>query len=243
MTDWPRVTILLLTYEDGQRHTAERTLRAALDGITYSGELAVHIADDGSVEGHREALHELAGGYQQVVSAVVTNANRRGYGHSYNLATQEVHGHSGCVLVLEDDWELTVPLDLDPLVETLLHGTDSAEHHVVGCIRLGYLGFTQRLLGEVAHTPAGPMLLLDWKSSEPHVAAGHPRLETVDWERNVGPWAEGLAPGATEFDWCHRPAARVGVAWPLNYGPASQQANSLFVHTGAHGLGEVAPEA
>lgn len=241
MTDWPRVTILLLTYEDGERHTAARTLRAALDGIAYSGELAVHIADDGSVDGHREALHELAGGYPQVVSAVVTNANRRGYGHSYNLATQEVHGHSAAVLVLEDDWELTTPLDLDPLVLTL--GSFNTDFTGVDCIRLGYLGFTQELRGKVVHTHAGPMILLDPDSAEPHVAAGHPRLETVHFERAVGPWAEGLAPGATEFDWCHRRAARVGVAWPLNYGPASQQANSLFVHTGAHGLGEVEPEA
>lgn len=242
MTDRPRVTILLLTYEDGKRNTAEATLRAALDGITYSGEIAVHIADDGSVEGHVDRLRALAGGYAHVVAVGSTNVARRGYGASYNAATQLVHlTHDGVVLVLEDDWELTRPLDLDPLVDAL--GGVYAFAPGVQCIRLGYLGFTQSLHGEVVHTPAGPMLLLDPASDEPHVAAGHPRLESVAFERAVGPWAEGLAPGATEFDWCHRTGARIGVAWPLNYGPASQQANSLFVHTGAHGLGEVEPEA
>lgn len=96
--------------------------------------------------------------------------------------------------------------------------------------------------GQFAHTPAGTMIRIDERSDEPHVAAGHARLETIVYERAVGPWAEGLAPGATEFEWVHRPAARRGIAWPLDLGPASQRSDSLFVHTGAHALGEVEPE-
>lgn len=239
MTDWPRVTIMLLTFEDGQRNTAERTLRAVLDHVAYPGPLAVHIADDGSVGGHIERLVEVAGGYEIVESVSVTNAARRGYGHSYNLATQAVHVRSKVVLPLEDDWELTRPLDLAPLVETL--GGFSTQRMPIDCIRLGYLGFTQSLRGTFVHTPAGPMVVLDADSDEPHVFAGHPRLETVAFERAVGPWPEGIAPGATEFAVCHRPQARSGVAWPLDLGPAAQRGDSLFVHIGGHGLGEVEP--
>lgn len=241
-TDWPRVTVLLLTYEDGERNTAQATLRDALDGLHYSGPLAVHIADDGSVPGHVDALRNLAGSYGHVLDVGSTDAERHGYGRSYNLATQAVHeaGYDGIVLPLEDDWSLTRPLDLDPLVETLrLPDTGLG----IACIRMGYLGFTQPLYGQVVHTPAGPMLRLNAHSDEPHVPSGHPRLETVTYQRAVGPWTEGLAPGATEFDWCHRPRARMGVAWPFDLGPASQRSDSLFVHTGAHGLGEVEPDA
>lgn len=235
---WPRVTILLLTYEDGQRRTALPTLRAALDHIRYPGPLNLHIADDGSVPGHVEALRRLAGGYPGVGTIGHTDAARRGYGASYNLATQAFHPTADVVLVLEDDWVLQRDLDLSPLVDTLYES-----HPYIACIRLGYLGFTQELRAiRIEATSAGPMVLLDSESEEPHVAAGHPRLELVEHQQEIGPWPEGIAPGATEWEWCRREAARRGVVWPLDYGPASMRADSLFVHTGAHALGELEPE-
>lgn len=235
---WPRVTILLLTYEDGERRTALPTMRAALDHITYPGGLNVHIADDGSVPGHVDALRQLAGGYHHVGTVGHTDAARRGYGASYNLATQAIHPAADVVLVLEDDWLLQRDLDLGPLVDTLYEC-----HPYLRTIRMGYLGFTQTLLAtQIIHTPAGPMVLLDPESPEPHVASGHPRLELVEYQQDVGPWPEGLAPGATEWEWCRRQTARGGVAWPLDLGPASQNDRSLFAHTGAHALGEVEPE-
>jgi len=203
--------------------------------MRYSGPLHVHIADDGSIPGHVDALREIAGAYAHVQSVGSTNAERRGYGASYNLASQSIHTHHEIVIPIEDDWELSRDLDLDPLVETLTAGIG------IECIRLGYLGFTQALLGAVTHTPGGPMLLIDPRSPERHVAAGHPRIETRAWERAVGPWAERIQAGATEFDWCGRPAARSGVAWPLDLGPASQRGDALFAHIGAHGLGEITP--
>lgn len=229
---WPSVCILLLTYEDGQRGTAERTLRAVLDHVRYSGPLHVHIADDGSVSGHVDALRAIASGYAAVATVGATNAGRRGYGASYNLATQAIHGAHPIVLPLEDDWELRRPLDLDPLVSTI------KADNGIECIRLGYLGHTQDLHGTVIHTHAGQMLVIDSDSPERHVAAGHPRIETVAWERRVGPWAEGLAAGMTEFEWCGRFAARRGVAWPMDL---VRPYGDLFGHIGAHGLGEIEP--
>ncbi len=235
---YPRVTILLLTYEDGARKTAAPTLRAALDNILYPGELSVHIADDGSQPGHVDALRELAGGYSHIKTIGSTDAARRGYGASYNLATQRIHPSTEVVLVLEDDWELSRHLELAPLVETLWFSREPEIH----TIRLGYIGMTQPLWCEVVNTAGGKMIYFDPDSPEPHVSAGHPRLETVTQQKKIGPWAEGLAPGATEFEWCRRREARTGIAWPLDIGPASQRSDSLFRHTGAHGLGEVQPE-
>lgn len=208
-----KVALMLLTYSPGLEHPrslyAQRTLRSALDRLRYSGPLSVHIADDGSGPGHVDLLREIAGGYASVQGVTSTSADRRGYGASYNEGTRVIHDYASYVLPLEDDWELREDLDLDPLIAAL--STD-----VLGCVRLGYLGHTQRLDGSVLALAGQNYLALDPASPEPHVWAGHPRLEARAWQRLVGPWPTGLNPGETEFSVAHRPAARVGVGWPLD---------------------------
>lgn len=203
-----RITILLLTYK--RLDYARRTLKCALDKIKTTHELAVHIADDGSGGKHIASLRELAGGYAHVVAVGHSDSNRGGYGCNYNLATQQVHLGSDVVLCLEDDWELQRDLDLDPLVKTLVEST------TIGCIRMGYIGFTQELRGHLEVHNNEHFFVFDPDSPEPHVWAGHPRLETKEWQVKVGPWIEGLAPGATEFHMAKVPRSRVGVAWPLD---------------------------
>lgn len=217
-----KVTLLLLTY--ARTLYATKTLRSTLDHVRYSGQLSVHIADDGSDEAHRTALYDLAGGYPNVVGVSVSNSERSGYGANFNLASQTVHLHTNLVLAVEDDWELTRELDLDALVKVL------ATEPRISCIRLGYLSFTQQLRGEVLDVDGYKYLLFDPDSPEPHVFAGHPRLECVTYQRAVGPWPEGLAPGATEFSVCHRRTARTGVAWPLDL--VAPRGN-MFAHIGA----------
>ena len=226
------LTILLLTYGLGDRREyAYRTLHCALDLIRYDGPLFVHIADDGSEPEHRSVLSAIAGGYAHVSGVSVTNAERGGYGRSFNLASQAIHPRGGLVLPLEDDWLLTRPLDVTALAPAFGGGID--------CIRLGYLGWTQQLRGWLISAVGQVMMMIDPESPEPHVAAGHPRIETVEYQRRVGPWAEGLAPGMTEFDWCRRPEARIGVVWPLDL---VAPRGDLFAHIGTFELGELMPE-
>lgn len=195
--------VLLLTYN--RRKYAEATLRAVLDNITWSGVLDVHIADDGSPAGYVDALRALVGGYSSVRNVGASCSDRRGYGANYNIATQHIHGTADYVLPLEDDWVLTSRLDCDTLAATL-----SDER--LGCVRLGYLGATQPLFAELVRINGASYWLLDPMSAEPHVFAGHPRLETVAWQRAQGPWPEGLDPNQTEFDVASR--IREGIAWP-----------------------------
>lgn len=204
---YPKICLLLLTFE--RRDYAERTLRSALENIRWPEPLSVHIADDGSNQEHRNFLYELAMGYSNVQGVSVTNAERGGYGKSYNLALQVVHQFAEFILPLEDDWELRQVLDLEPLVAAL-------EEDIFGCIRMGYLGSTQPLRGEICYAAMHTYLRLDPASPEPHVWAGHPRLETREWQRKVGPWPEGLDPGSTEFSVACRKEAREGVVWPLD---------------------------
>jgi len=212
------VCVMLLTYD--RYEYAELTLKSALENIRYGGPLSVHIADDGSPDGYVPALIELAKGIG-IAQVSSTNSNHRGYGANYNAATQVVHGFADVVLPLEDDWQLTRALELERYIPAL---------DVFGCIRMGYLGFTQPLHGELKHVADATWLKLWERSYEPHVWTGHPRLETVDWERAVGPWPELLEPGATEFYVSKKEAARVGVAWPMSY--ITPEGN-MFAHIGS----------
>lgn len=218
-----RLTICLLTYD--RLDYASRTLRSTLDNIRFSGELAVHIADDGSGDEYIKVLHEIAGGYPNIVSISVSNSGHKGYGANYNLAMQQVHPFSECILPLEDDWELTKILQADNIVNVLENKQNN-----IGCIRLGYLGYTQELRGAFKYINGEHYILLDSNSPEPHIFAGHPRIETREWARTVGPWPEGLDPNLTEFKVTHMPNARKGVAWPASL---IQPDGGLFVHIGA----------
>lgn len=235
----PTVAILLLTYEpggDSPRNTAATTLEAALKHINYSGPLILHIADDGSERpGHVDELTKIAGKSKKLDAVSSTNSKRGGYGANYNLATQVVHQQAHIVLPLEDDWELRRDLDLDPLVAMLVQG-----EHGANCIRLGYLGYTQPLAGTFVHSAhVGAAVLLSPDSPERHVYAGHPRLETVGFEREIGEWPVGLAAGATEFEVCGRPESRRGIIWPFQLNPDGD----LFAHIGSVSLnGEGAKE-
>lgn len=213
------LTICLLTYN--RFEYARTTLESVLKNVVYDGNMAVHIADDGSPSGY---IDDLVASMVRNVPVSWSNSERGGYGANYNLAMQTVHNLSRFVLPLEDDWELTRRLDLNRLTRDLLILGG-------GCIRLGYLGFTQELRGKAVRGEEDVYLRLDANSDEPHVFAGHPRLETTEWARLVGPWPEGLGAGATEFAVSKLPTARQRVFWPMELVKPN---GDLFAHIGTH---------
>lgn len=214
---------MLLTYN--RLTYAEKTLRSTLRLVaSREHELAVHIADDGSGPGYIDHLLNVVKDYPFIETVSHSNSQRGGYGRNYNLGTQAIHHRSDFIMPTEDDWELVKPLDLDMLVRAL-EGKIGIE-----CIRLGYLSFTQALYGRVMSPPPNweKYLLLDPQSKEPHVFAGHPRLESRAFQQRVGAWPEQLAPGDTEFAVAHKLTARTGVAWPMFFDPQ----NGPFCHIG-----------
>jgi GT2 family glycosyltransferase len=213
-----KLCVLFLTYN--RMVYADPCLRSILRNIKWSGELHVHIADDGSPGNYVDSLRTIVGSNSAVHSVGVSNSERRGYGANYNLATQHIHNWCDLVLVVEDDWKLMHKLDLDKLAVAL-------EDARIGCIRLGYLGITQQLYGEFVYIDSMSFWLLDHNSSEPHVFAGHPRLETVGWQRYAGTWPEGEDPNRTEFLVAER--VRKGVAWPAWANP---DGSTWFAHIG-----------
>jgi len=226
------ITIVLLTWApnvNSPRHEyAKKTLESVLTHVNPGPHnLQIHIADDGSGPDHVETLIRICKNHGFEPS--VTNAERGGYGRSYNLATNHVHERSDLIMPIEDDWELSKPLNLEPLARAI---EDSKGE--IKCIRLGYIGFTADLRGKFVWHGGNLYMLLDPNSPEVHVFAGHPRLETVEFERSIGTWPEGISAGATEWDVAHRWDSRVGVVWPVDLSiPASQEVGgALFGHIG-----------
>ena len=221
------IVILLLTYD--RLEVAKITLESVAANLRSSEELWLHIADDGSSQEYRDELVELARRrYGDNVS--VTNSGRAGYGGNYNTATQIVHEVADVVLPLEDDWELVRELEIDPIVAVL-------RAHAFNCVRLGYIGYTDELRGTLRWHEGLHWLEFDPESPEKHVFAGGPRLETVKFERAVGPWPENEEQGQTELLVAGRKEARTGVAWPIEL---VKPRGDAFVHIGATPAGEKA---
>lgn len=214
------ICVMLITYD--RFDVARRTLEAIASNLRCSEEVWMHIADDGSSQDYRDELVGIARSlYDKNVS--ITNSNRTGYGGNYNTATQIVHEMTDIVLPLEDDWELRRELQVDPMVRVLRAG-------IFNCVRLGYIGYTDELRGIFRSHEGMQWLELDPSSPERHVFAGHPRLETVAFEKAVGPWPEGMQQGLTEMVIADRPESRQKVAWPVDL---IHPVGDLFGHTGA----------
>jgi hypothetical protein len=214
------LAIVLLTYN--RFDYAVASIRSTLDNLHFTGKLSVHIADDGSDGDYIDRLMQIIGGYAGIdISS--SNSKHSGYGANYNLAMQSVHPYNDFVLPLEDDWILTKPFHINSIIDAL-------NQRRFGCVRLGYLGYTQPLHGEMIWVANHHYFLIDSTTPEPHVFAGHPRIETVEWARSVGPWPEGLDPNLTEFTVAHYPNSRKGVVWPADIVHPS---GDLFAHIGA----------
>lgn len=205
---------MLLTYN--RLDYAKTTLKSTLSKLkTKQHDIQVHIASDGDDDVYIDTLRKLCD-----CPVTTSNSMRGGYGANYNLATQVVHPISDYILPLEDDWELSRDFDIDPIIISL---------ESFNCVRLGYIGYTQPLRGTFEYIAGFNYLRLDPDSEEPHVFAGHPRLESVRFEREVGEWPLGVDPGTTEFIVAHRPEARQGIAWPCDL---IHPRGDLFAHIG-----------
>lgn len=225
-----KVVVNFLTFTPSMDHPrvqyAEQCLNALFANLTFDkGELLYHIADDGSPKEHVDKLLELAKDWG--IEPTVSNSNRSGYGGNFNTATQYTHSLAEFVIPIEEDWELVRPFDISSMIKAIQEDTR------IECIRLGYLGWTEDLKGKLVQSAAQTFLLFDADSPETHVFAGHPRIETVAFEKRIGEWPVGIKAGWTEMDICKRKESRTGVAWPLDAGiNASQDYCRLFAHVG-----------
>lgn len=218
------IAIVLFTHADPLERAdyAKKTLSALASYLEADEEFWLHIADDGSSQEFRDDIMKMA--RELYGNTSISNSEGRGYGASYNLATQSVHRIADLILPLEDDWEMCRSFNLDAFAKVLREGH-------FNCIRMGYIGYTDTLRATFKYYDGYHYLHLDPDSPEKHVFAGGPRLETVEFERSVEPWPEGLGAGHTELEVIGRPEVRQGIAWPIGH---ILPRGDVFLHIGTH---------
>lgn len=214
------IGIAFLTYN--RLAVARRCMEALGVHLQASEPLWFHLADDGSSQDYRDELAELARTFAGN-NFSMSNSERTGYGGNYNEACQVLHRIADIVLPLEDDWEIIRDFNLDPIAKVLRDG-------LFGCVRMAYIGYTAEIRATFRWGENLQWLELDPESSEKHIWTGGPRLETVEWQRAVGPWLEGLEQGQTELEVSSRPASRHKVAWPISL---IHPRGDVFVHVGS----------
>jgi hypothetical protein len=207
------ITVILQTFQ--RTEYALRTIAAARANLRYS-DLRWYVADDGSRPEHVEAV-------LGALPDARYHSARRGYGGNANAAWAVAE--SALCFFLEDDWELTQPLDLYPYACLLM------ECQEVGMVRLGLLNLDLR------GRTWGHGGRVWWKlDREPHhegtpVFTGHPSLRHRRYLGAYGGYPEGLSPGDTELAYAYQfrqgtPDAP-GIVWPADY-----PANGYFAHIG-----------
>jgi len=223
--DLPRLIVCITTAEaHDQNERGLRAIRSTLANVRYSGPLLVHIEDAGSSQDYRKLCLELASSFPSDGYSI-SNGQNRGYGASHNLALQQLHALAGIFLMVEDEYELVRPLDLDVLVPAFF------DKDWVGCIRLAQLEFPSR--GQVVDIGGLRYLNLDIES-KCAVWTHAPRLETRRFQREQqGSWPEDLPVDKCRASIARK--AREGILWPLDLAvSASASSSSLFVPQGGH---------
>lgn len=139
MGDMPPIAICLLTCD--RTELAIRVIRAFRSNASYAGAMVWLVAQDSEHAAHGDAImHELAGADVAADSFRL----RLGPGPAWNMAIKLALEHWDYLLWLEDDWELTYPLDLTPYIQLLMDRPD------VGTVRLSGLP-TGLLMESVGH--------------------------------------------------------------------------------------------
>lgn len=225
------VTIIITTYN--RTDLALQTIKGLKQNLVYEN-LAWHIADDGSDQGHIERL------LQEIPDATVTNAERQGVGVSKNLALKKAFEKSQIVMLLEDDWWLRDRLDLSTHADLLM------SNERVGIIRYGWLS-SDTLTASLVGDKSGYGNMCYWKihqNSGQYCYSGQVSLRHKRWYDVIGYHAEGINAGLEELDMCGRynnfdnPPE---ILWPANI-PCHYN-TSMFVDIGSgHSLNSIEPE-
>jgi glycosyltransferase involved in cell wall biosynthesis len=194
--EWPEVVILLVTFK--RTEYALRTVRGLVTHLYYPN-LVWHIADDGSGEEHQQAIIAAIGDQPWQLSDA---RQQGGAGYNRNVGLRHAFDRTPYVLHIEDDWELTEPLDLRIPVQVLM------EHQDVGMVRMGYIE-----AGHVARSVpyCGRIWWeLDKESGHTHIFAGHPHVLHRRLHEAYGWYPEGILPGPTELGFADRVRERDG---------------------------------
>ncbi len=216
MNDYPPVIATIFTYR--RLNLALETIRSIKEKLIYPN-IGFHIADDGSgIDYIARLIEEIGPEY----SLTVSDAQRGGVGKSMNLGVTAALERADLWAHTEDDWTLPEPLDLTPCVRLLM------EDESIGMVRLGRLS-----AGPRAQVIGGADKVW-WKfekNSDTYVFSGNASLRHRRFHDAYGQYTEGLTPGKTELNYCHKFNTTEGpsIVWAAWLTPAQ-----TFQHAGDH---------
>ena len=226
MTDVPPVFVLLTTYK--RTELALRTIEGIKKNLLW-GNIGWVLVDDGSPSAD---IKLLINAIEPANHLWVYQSEHRGVGHNMNVGLQHIWDIGGqLVLLTEDDWELTQPLDFTPYVNVLLNNED------IGYVRMGYLSFGLR--GELISRENMLWFDIERNPNYQYNYVGHAGLRHKRFFDAVGPFSEGLSPGQNELDYGSKynyAAIAPKIVWPAEWGVWGK-----FGHIGGVSMADVEP--
>lgn len=175
------IAIILQTYQ--RTDYAVATIRAVKEHLRYGGALHWCVADDGSEPGHVKAIVREIGD-----ALALVRSERIGYGALANVMWEYADGITDLTLWLEDDWELSAPLDLTPYAQLLADDTS------IGMVRLGHVPGDS----DVQEVTLDGIAYYEFLKSTSYFFSGNPSLRHKRFRECYGPYPVGEQPGETE---------------------------------------------
>lgn len=200
MSDKLPITVIITTYDPGDNSRYPLLLKvceALAKNLKYPN-LRYLITDDTKSYDHHLQMVDATQLYLgEGVEIQYINTAGRGVGFAKNNALREAFKVSPIVLLMEDDWLLTEPLDLLPHVQLLL------DHDDIGIIRMGFLGgdMTAKRMDYGSWDAAYWWLQA---GSGFYVYSGQTSLRHARYYSAVGWHDENCTPGQEEESMCWR---------------------------------------
>lgn len=237
MKDLPPITVLVITYN--RRAELKQTLKALYNHLYYDGVIRYLIADDSTGGTYRDdVLSDVGAARMSEETRFVSTPHNSGWAGNFNHAYS--HVKDDFVLLIEDDYVLTHPIDISPYAALML------AHDGIGLVRLdGIAG--HKAVVHVAETDIGDYMphyrqgiglpgkinyfLMDNSSRELWLYSNRVHLKHRRFHDFYGLYPEGLRLGATEESMAHivkdkmTLAGAPAIAVPFD-------ANSYFDHIG-----------
>ena len=226
MGEIPAVYCLITTYN--RLEMCLRTVRGIKENLRWSN-LGFVLVDDGSGQEYVDRVVKEIGATNHLW---VYQSNHKGVGHNMNVGLQHIFDLGGeLVLLLEDDWELTTPLDLTPYVNLLIN------HEDIGYVRMGYLSVGLR--GELISRENLLWFDIERNPNNQYNYVGHAGLRHKRLYDSLGKFSEGLSPGENELDYGSKynyATSAPKIVWPAEWGVWGK-----FGHIGGVSLSGVKP--
>lgn len=212
--------VIITTYDRGggeRTMMALETIRALKENLLNVTPEFIICDDSSPNPGHVPALKEAL----KDNNAVFFDAEKHGVGMSKNLGLRHAFRFTGqdniCALLLEDDWVLKEPLNIQAYCDVLNHAED------VGIIRFGYLGgldLRAKFATYLGHT--------FWDIYDGmYVYSGQVSLRHKRFYSVIGYHTPDIDPGHEELDMCYRYAKldedkKLKILYPADFGVTFQ---------------------